>query len=376
MYIRPTWLEVSLSNLRHNYRVLRDHIMSHGAPPDAKVFCVIKGDCYGLGAVPAAWALKDEGADYFAVATIDEAVQLREAGIQDPVLVLGPAIPEYAETAVRLAIRCTVTNIEAVKAISDAAVRLGKKGFVHIAIDTGMGRIGYMPGEAAKAAKEMTALPGIFLEGAFTHFSTADEADLSYTHHQHDLFMKAIDDMKAAGIEVPIPHCCNSGGTVHFPQWAMGGVRPGHLLSGLYPSLDVPRDVVDIRPCMSVKTRVADVRTLPAGSSVSYGRTYTTSGTETFAVLPIGYADGFQRTMSNKADVLIRGKRCPIAGRICMDQCLARVDGDVEIGDEVVLLGRQGSEEISVDEFAEKSGWITAQVACGMSKRLPRVYVD
>lgn len=377
MGLRPTWMEVRLDNIRANYRAIRDYVSGKNGGADVRVFGVMKANAYSLGAVPVAWALKQEGMDYFIVATADEALELRKGGITDPVLVLGASPYEAADLYVRHGIRASATDFEMARAMSRAAVRQGRKAFLHVKIDTGMGRIGFLPGEAPGAIREIVSLPNVVCEGIFTHFATSDGADLAYTDHQHDVFMKVLNEVERMGLRIPIRHCCNSGGTLSRPEWAMDGVRPGQLLAGTYPTEDVPR-TIPILPGFAFKTRISAIRTLPSGSGISYGLTYTTRGEEKLAVLPVGYADGFSRGLSNKADVLVRGRRCPVVGRICMDQCVVNVSqvADAAVGDEVVLIGRQGAEEITIYEYAEKLGTIVATVGVAITKRVPRVYVD
>ncbi|NLL36709.1 MAG: alanine racemase [Fretibacterium sp.] len=375
MDLRPTWMEVYLDNLRYNYRLLKQWFAENDAP-ESRVFAVLKADAYGLGAIPVAWALKQEGADFFILATADEALEFRKAGITDTLLVLGASSLNCAEPYVRHGIRASISDLEMARALSREAVRQERSAWLHIAVDTGMGRIGFSPEEAPERIAEISRLPGVVCEGIFTHFSTADESDMEYTERQHECFLDVIRRTEALGIRIPLPHCCNSGATVRYPGWGMAGGRPGHLLVGLYPSPDTPR-LLSLRAGFSLKTRVSLIKRLEAGKDVGYGRTYTTSSSETIAVLPIGYVDGYDRRFSNNGEVLIRGRRCPIVGRICMDQCMVRVDGldEVEVGDEVVLLGRQGEEEISVYEYAERIGVIVTQVGPMITARVPRVYI-
>ena len=376
MTLRPTRMEVRLDNLRANYGAIRKHLDEHGGST-AKIFGVIKANAYNLGAVPVAWALCEAGAGYFVVATPDEALELRAGGIVDPVLVLGASPYDAAPDYVRYGIRATITDMEMARALSAAAGKMGKSALVHVKIDTGMGRIGFRPDEVAEKVAQITSLPGVICEGTFTHFATADDADLSYVHEQHTLFMKALDLIAAKGISIPLRHCCNSGGTLSFPQWAMDGVRPGQILCGMYPTEHVPR-TVPVLPGFSFKTAVAALRTLPPGQGISYGLTYTTRSEERLAVLPVGYADGFARALSNKGEVLIRGTRCRVAGRICMDQCMVNVSHlpEVSVDDEVVIIGAQGGDEISIYEYAEKLDTIVATIGAMISKRVPRVYVE
>lgn len=375
MTLRPTRMEVLLDNIRANYGAIRKHLDEHGGAA-AKIFGVIKANAYSLGALPVAWTLREAGVDYFIVATPDEALELRAGGILDPVLVLGASPYDAAPEYVRYGIRATITDMEMARALSAAAEKFGKSALVHVKIDTGMGRIGFRPDEVAEMVAQIAALPGVICEGAFTHFATADDADLSYAHEQHALFLKALDLIAAKGIKIPLRHCCNSGGTLSFPQWAMDGVRTGQILCGMYPTEHVPRSV-PILPGFSFKTAVSAIRTLPPGQGVSYGQTYVTRSEERFAVLPVGYADGFTRALSNKGEVLIRGTRCRVAGRICMDQCMVNVSHlpEVFVGDEVVIIGPQGGDEISLYEYAAKLDTIVAAIGAMITKRVPRVYI-
>ena len=376
MYLRPTRMEVRLDNIKANCRAIHGHVMK-ATGKDTRIFGVIKANAYSLGAIPVAWALREAGVRDFIVATADEALELRSGGITDPVLVLGASPYEAASEYVRYGIRATITDLEMAEALSAASCKLGKKASVHIKVDTGMGRIGFRPDETAEIVSRVAALPGVECEGIFTHFATSDCSDLSYTKEQHELFLEALESLRKKGISIPIRHCCNSGATLSFPEWGMEGVRPGQLLAGMYPTDEVPRSI-PILPGFSFKTAISALRSLPGGSGISYGLTYHTSTEERLAVLPVGYADGFSRDLSNRGEVLIHGVRCPVVGRICMDQCMVNVSGlpDAKVGDEVVIIGCQGEEEISIYEYAEKLGTIVAAIGAMISKRVPRVYLD
>lgn len=366
-------MEVNLKNIKDNYRAIQRHIGK-----GKRIFGVVKGNAYNLGAVEVAKALLEVGADFFAVATPDEAIELREAGIDTPVLVLGPSPYAVAEEYVRYGIRAAVNDLGIAKSLSDASVKLGMPAYGHLKIDTGMGRIGFFPEDVVDVAKKIKALPGLVLEGVFTHFAIADEKDLTYTIGQHEKFEKALKDLEAAGITFSIRHCCNSGATLAMPEWAMEGVRPGQLVVGMYPSPDAVRSV-KLKPGFEFKTEIVALRDVPPGKGISYGLIYHTSGTEKIAVIPAGYADGFSRDLSGKgAEVLVRGVRCPVVGRVCMDQAMINVSAvpDVRIGDEVVLLGKQGDELISLEEMAGKLGGIVTTIPIGIGKRVPRVYLD
>jgi alanine racemase len=371
MKLCPTRMEVSLHNFRHNFRAIREKT---GA---ARIISVVKANGYGMGAVPVAWALKASGADFFAVATPDEAIELREAGIGDPILVMGASPPCAAGTYVKLGVSAAVADLSFAEALSREAARQNRAARVHLKIDSGMGRIGFLKEDAPRAAEKIHSLPGLDFEGIFTHFSKADEEDLSYTKAQFAIFKATAEKIRDAGIAVRMAHCCNSGAIMAgLSDMYLDAVRPGHILSGMIPSPECRRGV-EIRPCFEVKTAISVIRDLPPGTGISYGHSYRTAGTERVAVLPIGYADGFDRGLSNIGEVLIGGKRCPIRGRICMDQCVAdisRVDG-ASVGDEAVLIGRQDGEAITVEEFAEKLSSITGTVPVSFTARVPRVYV-
>ena len=371
MWLRPTKMEVSLSNFRYNYRTIRD------LAKNSKVIAVVKANAYGMGAVPVAWALKNEGADFFAVATPDEAVALRESGIGDPVLVLGSSPYEAASEYVKLGISSAITDVKMAEALSSAALKFGRPAHVHLKVDSGMGRIGFLPDIVLTVAEQISKLPGIDFEGIFTHFSTSDETDLTHTHEQFQIFSSLVARIRGSGIPVKMAHCCNSGALLaDLSEMFMDGVRPGQILNGIIPSKEC-RNAISIKPCFEVKTCVGAVREVPEGTGISYGLTYTTQKAERMAVLPIGYADGYNRALSNRGEVLIRGERCPIRGRICMDQCVVGVSHLREVypGDEVVLLGHQGNQTITVEEIADKLSSITATIPVSFTARVPRIYI-
>jgi alanine racemase len=364
-------MEVSLDNFRTNYRTIRDHVRP------SRVIAVVKANAYGMGAVPVSWALKAEGADFFAVATPDEAVELKEAGIPDPVLVLGSSPYEAADTYVRLGIRAAITDVRMAELLSAAACRMDRPAHVHLKVDSGMGRIGFLPDAVLSVAEQVHKLPGIDFEGVFTHFSTSDEKDLTHTHNQFKAFSSLVQSMRKGGIPVKIAHCCNSGALLaDLSEMFADAVRPGQILNGMIPS-DECGHAFAVKSCFELKTAVGAVRELPAGMGVSYGLTYTTTAAERVAILPVGYADGYSRALSNRGEVLIRGQRCPIRGRVCMDQCIVGVSHlkEVKAGDEVVLIGTQGEQSITVEDYANWVSTITATVSVSFTARLARVYV-
>ena len=369
---RPTRMEVSLDNLRYNYRLIREHVKG------ARVIAVVKANAYSLGIIQASWALRGAGADFFAVATPDEAIEMREGGITSPVLVLGTSPYSVAGEYVRLGIRSAITDPMMARALSAEAVRQGRKAFVHIKIDSGLGRIGFIPGYTLEAVEDIVSLPGIEAEGAFTHFALADTGDMTYTREQYSRFLKALEQLSSKGIRFRMRHCCNSAATLETPEMALDAVRPGHIIVGMYPSPEVKRSII-VKPCFEFKTSIGLIRELPPGTGVSYGLDYVTEKNERIAQLPIGYADGYYRELWNKgAEVLIGGVRCPVVGRICMDQMLVNVTAvpKASVGDDVVLIGKQGGEEITLDEIAGKMGTLACVPPTLVSKRVPRVYID
>lgn len=368
---RATRMEVNIANLKANFQAIRSHV---GQGPE--IFAVVKADAYGHGALKVCRAFAEAGCRRYAVAIPDEALELREGGVTDPILVLGPTPERSVPLYVRTGITATVTDLSFAKVLSAEAVRQGKKATVHVKVDTGMGRIGFLPKEIPGVLDELLSLPGLFIEGMFTHFATADETRLAYTDRQFSGLMEALQAAEAMGIRIPLRHACNSAGTLACPEKYLDGVRPGIILYGMYPSGECVRSI-PLLPTFEVKTEVALVRELPGGSGIGYGLRYMTRDTEKMAVLPVGYADGYSRALSMKVDVLIGGKRVPHAGNICMDQCMVNVTGmDVKKGDEVVLVGRQGNETLTPEEIAAVRGTINYEVPIMFLKRVPRVYLE
>lgn len=368
--LRPVWTEINLDNLAHNLREIRRRI-----GPRAQIMAVVKADAYGHGAPQISRVALENGASWLAVALVEEACQLRREGFTAPIHLLGMPSPDQAEAVVAGGFSCAVCAREVAEALSAAAVKLGRQAKVQLKIDSGMGRLGLLPAEVPEFLRFLRTLPGVAVSGAFTHFASADETDKAYTRKQYAAFREALASCE--GPPLPLVHAANSAAVIDLPEYAGDLVRPGIMLYGLYPSAEVDRSAVELRPVMSLKARVAYVKRLPAGAPVSYGRTYVTSGPETVALLPLGYADGWNRLLSNRGEVLLGGRRVPIRGRVCMDQCAVGVPDDlaVGLGDEAVLFGRQGEAEISVDEVADRLGTINYEVVCQISGRVPRVYV-
>ncbi|NLB83428.1 MAG: alanine racemase [Synergistaceae bacterium] len=368
---RATRMEVSLQNIVSNFHAIRTHV-----GPSPEIFAVVKADAYGHGAVPVASALIGGGCRRFAVAIPDEAFELREGGITAPVLVLGPSPERSAREYVRHGITSAVTDLTFARALSAEAVKAGIRAKVHVKVDTGMGRIGFLPRDIPEVLDELSLLPGITIEGMFTHFAVADEARLEYTAHQFDGLTRSLEAAEKKGFPIPLRHACNSAGVLACPEKYLDGVRPGIILYGMWPSQECPRSI-ELLPTFEVKTEIAFVKDLPAGSGVGYGLRYMTRGMERIAVLPVGYADGYSRALSMRLDVLIGGKRVPHSGNICMDQTMVNVTGmDVKVGDEVVLLGRQGDEVITPEEIGALRNTLNYEVPIMFLKRVPRVYIS
>jgi alanine racemase len=374
-FYRPTYVEVSLDALHHNIMAFRQAL-----PRETAIMAVVKADAYGHGAVEVAKQAISSGAEYLAVAFLDEALELRQAGIEAPILALGYTPPEGLELARRHRITITAYSeevLEAMERLSPASQ--GQPNLqVHVKLDTGMGRIGlHREDEAIRFIERVLALPGVRLEGLFTHYAKADEKDKTYTMEQHRKFTRVVRHFAERGITFRYIHAGNSATAIDTPELAYNMVRLGISMYGLYPSDEVNRRKIELRPVLSLKTGIVHLKSLPPNSGVSYGTIYRTQTDEVIATLPIGYADGFSRILTQKAEALVRGRRVPIVGRICMDQCMANVSAvpDVRQRDEVVLIGRQGDETITADDVARQLGTINYEVTCMISHRVPRVYV-
>jgi len=368
MFERPVWAEIDLSAIAHNVEQIRRATSSN-----AKVCAVVKADGYGHGATAVARIALQSGADLLAVAIVNEAVELRVAGFQVPILVLGYTPTCQVDSVVKNDITQTIFSMELARALSVAAVSAGKRAKVHIKIDTGMARIGVCPSDAGQFAAAVAALPGIEIEGVYSHFATSDSDDKGFTYEQFHRFMEGVEYIKAQGIQIPIRHIANSAALLELPEMHLDMVRPGIILYGLWPSAEVKQNLV-LKPAMKLKAQVGFVKDVVPKSSISYGRTYFTAQNSRIATLPVGYADGWSRLLANKAEVLVRGQRAPVVGRVCMDQCMVDVSHipKVGVGDEVLLFG--GS-QLPVEEIAEKMGTINYEMVCMIGKRVPRYYV-
>ncbi|HUT20929.1 MAG TPA: alanine racemase, partial [Anaerolineae bacterium] len=366
---RPTWLEVDLGAIGHNLRRIR-HLLGD----EVDVMVVLKADGYGHGATRIARTALNNGARRLGVACLGEAAALRQAGIDAPILILGYTPAWQARETLRHDITATVFDLETMRAFARAARELGRTAHVHVKVDTGMGRLGLLPDDVLPVLRQAVELPGLAIEGIFTHFSVADEADKSYTCLQLQRFQDVLHQLENAGIHIPLVHAANSAAMLSMPKARYDTVRVGIALYGLAPSQAVPLPD-GFRQALAFKTRIAQVKLLPPGSFVSYGNTYQTQGDERIAVIPVGYADGFRRAPSHWGEVLVHGQRAPIVGRVCMDQTMLNVTHIPEArqGDEVVLIGRQGDDEITVEEVAARLGTINYEVVSEILARVPRV---
>jgi alanine racemase len=370
--IRPVWAEINLDNLAHNIREIRKIVKK-----DTLITAVIKANAYGHGSVEAAKVFLENGADRLAVATLSEAIELREAGIDLPILILGYTPESQYSQVIEYNITQTIYNFESASAFSQAASLQNKTGTIHIKIDSGMGRIGFLPNdESVDEIINISKLPNINIEGIFTHFATADEKDKSYTRLQYERFSTVVKKLEEKGLSIPIKHVSNSAAIIDFPEYNLDMVRPGIILYGYYPSNDVNKDRIQLKPAMTLRAKISNVKTVSKGTGISYGQIFVTERESKIATIPIGYADGYTRMLTSKAEAFIKGKRVPVVGRICMDQCMLDVTDveDVKIGDEVVLLG-YGEGHPDADEIGEKLNTISYEVLCMVGRRIPRVYI-
>lgn len=365
--------EINLDAILHNMEQMHCLVAS-----GTKLMAVLKTDGYGHGAIPIAREL--EKVDYvygYAVAAEEEALALRADGVKKPVLVLGYTFPEQYEALLQAQITQTIFTLETARQLSEAAGRLRVTAHIHIKLDTGMGRVGFLVSEkSADEIAQIAALPHIMIEGMFTHFAKADEADKTSANKQLSQFLHMADMLDARGVHIPLLHCSNSAGILDLPQANLDIVRAGITLYGLHPSEEVHLERMDMRPALSLKSQVVHVKTLPAGYGISYGATYVTSDVRRIATIPVGYGDGYARSLSNQGEVLIRGRRVPICGRVCMDQFMVDVTDipGVCVGDTVTLIGTDGAEHITLEELGERSGRFNYEFACDLGKRIPRVF--
>ena len=365
---------VSLDAIAHNFEEMHKKIK-----PGTKIIAVIKADGYGHGATAIAKLIHEY--DYiwgFATATAEEALELRHAGVTKPILILGIVFPEYYEELAEEDVRITISDLNTATEYAAAGARIGKDVHIHLALDTGMTRIGYadVPDNVEKI-EEVANIPNLIIEGMFTHFARADEVDRTPALRQLDRYLRFADLLEKRGIHIPIRHCSNSAGIMRVPEANLNVVRGGITIYGIYPSEEVEREALDLIPAMELKSHVSYVKNVERGTAVSYGGTFVTERFTRMATIPAGYADGYPRQLSNKGWVLIHGQKAPILGRVCMDQFMVDVTDipGVKAGDEVTLMGRDGDEFISVETLGDISGRFSYEFVCEISKRVPRVYI-
>lgn len=369
---KRTWAEVDLDAIAHNIREIRKI-----TNPNAKIMAVVKADAYGHGFHEVTKTLLENGADRLAVAVLQEGKQLRSRGVTVPILILGASDEENVEDLINFGITPSVFTYEFAKALSYEAERQERVTKIHIKIDTGMSRIGFLAGDSCEETVEeilrISKLPYIEIEGIFSHFATSDEYDKTYTLLQFKRFMDVCNALEERGLHIPIKHICNSAGIMMYPEMHLDMVRPGVILYGMYPSDEVDKSRLDLIPAMTLKSTVTHIKEVGEGVGVSYGKEYITDKKTKIATVPIGYADGYLRKLANKGKMIVDGVKVPIIGRICMDQCMIDVTNvhNIDKGDEVIIFGREG---VTVDDLAQWLETINYEVSCVIGKRIPRIY--
>jgi alanine racemase len=378
------WAEIDLKAIAHNVNALR-----RITQPGARLMAVVKADGYGHGAIEVARCALQNGASFLGVARIEEGIQIRKAGIDVPILVFGHTRPEQAQDLLKFDLTQSIYTTASARKLSQAAAPLAAKIKIHLKIDTGMGRLGLLPQNFQSNSPEkvnpdtlaetldIAGLKGLELEGIFTHFASADSADKASAEYQLDLFLNYLKRLQKAGLRPPLTHAANSAALIDMPRSHLDLVRPGIAIYGLYPSDDVDRQRVSLRPAMALKSQIIQLKKVPAGFKVSYGSTYTTQQPTTIATVPIGYADGLNRLLSSRGLMLVGGQRVPIVGRVCMDLTMLDVGAikNVQMGHEVVVFGQQGSATLTVDEMAATLDTINYEIVTGISARVPRIYL-
>lgn len=370
--MRPVWAEINLDTIATNTKNIKKLV------GDKELIAIVKADCYGHGAVDVVPTLLENGASRLAVAMLTEAIELRENNINAPIVILGYTPLYLGEELINYDIEQTVYDLDYAKELSKIALSFNKKAKIHIAIDTGMGRIGFLPGDdTVKTINEVYNLEGLEVIGIYSHFSTSDEKDKTYANEQLFKFKKVMADLKALGIEIPLKHISNSGAIIDMPETYLNGVRPGIILYGYYPSKEVSNDNLSVKPALTLKAKVAHVKELHKDMYISYGKTFKTNKKTIVATLPIGYGDGYPRALSENAKVIVNGKFASILGRICMDQCMIDVTDieNIKTGDEVIILGGEGDLKFNADDMAEALGTINYEILCRIKSRIPRVYI-
>ena len=370
--MRPVWSEINLDAIAHNTKNIKKLI------GDKELIAIVKADCYGHGAIDVVPTLLENGASRLAVAMLTEGIELRENNINAPIVILGYTPLYLGEELINYDIEQTVYDLDYAKELSKIALSLNKKAKIHIAIDTGMGRIGFLPCDnTVKIINEIYNLDGLEIIGVFSHFSTSDEEEKSYANEQLLKFTKVMADLKTLAIDIPLKHISNSGAIIDMPETYLNGVRPGIILYGYYPSNEVSKDNLSIKPALTLKAKISHVKELDKDMYISYGKTFKTNKKTIVATLPIGYGDGYPRALGENAKIIVNGKFAKIIGRICMDQCMIDVTDieNVKAEDDVIILGEEGNFKFNADDMAEALGTINYEILCRIKSRIPRVYI-
>jgi alanine racemase len=371
--LRPVYAEIDLDAIAYNMKNIKT------LAKDKEVIAVVKADCYGHGALDVVPTLLENGASRLAVAVLTEGIELRNNNINAPIMILGYTPLHLGEELIRYDIEQTVYDLDYAKELSNIALNLNKKVKIHIAMDTGMGRIGFLPTQKAlEDVASICSLKGLDVLGIFTHFSTSDEKNKEYTYEQFQKFKSFTSELSKRKIEIPLKHVSNSGAIIDMPETYLDAVRAGIILYGYYPSNEVKKENLSLKPALTLKASITRIQEMDKDMYISYGRTFKTNRKSLIATLPIGYADGYSRLFAKDAKVIINGKFAPVVGRICMDQCMIDVtdiDGDIQVGDEVILLGEQGNLKFNADDIAEVMGTINYEILCMLKYRVPRVYI-
>lgn len=373
--MRPAWIEVNTTSLRKNVRRIKNFINDKYT----NFMAVVKADGYGHGAAKVVEILCDEGINRFAVAIVEEGLELRDSGFKEPILILGHIPKKDYPKILRHNLTPIIYDYDQAFHLNKLARRMNKIATIHIKIDTGMGRLGFMPGEdSINDIIKISKLSNIYIEGTMSHLATADEANNEYAQIQFNTFVNFNQKLRKKNLHIKFKHIANSAAIINFPNMHLNMVRPGTCLYGLYPSKEmIQNKKIKLDPVMSIKSKLVHIKTISAGDSVSYGRTYIAKKPMVIGIVPMGYVDGVFRQLSNRGEVLIKGNRCPIIGNICMDQFMVDITNvtNVDLNDEVVFLGKQGEEEIRAEEIALKAGTISIELTTGYSKRMPIIYI-
>ena len=364
-----SWAEIDLAAIRYNFYQIKKHVGK-----GVKILSPVKANAYGHGSIEVARVLEKCKTDYLGVAFPSEGIALRKARLKTPILIFSHSLPSYARDIVKYNLTASVATLSLARAISREAKRSRKIARVHIEVDTGMGRLGIREEEVVSFAKALFRLPGIKIEGIFTHFPSADEKNKGFTKNQIVKFKNIINFLSREGYNIPLCHAANSPAVISFPKSFFNLVRPGLITYGIYPSQSMKK-LIKLKPALSLKSRIVLIKDVPCNTPVSYGRTYVTKSPTRIAIIPVGYADGYSRSLSNIAEVIIAGKRYRVIGRVCMDHTVIDVkDANVQIGDEVTLIGKSGREEITCDELAGKLNTISYEIVSRIGPRILRVF--